>query len=115
MNWKKALGFGLLFWVILFAVASLFAGMKWESTVMNIILAIIGGIISYVLAGFIKPTSSSQALSYGFAFVVVGLILDFIITTRFAPDIFGEWTLWFSYVLVLIAPTLRVKKSVMPM
>jgi hypothetical protein len=111
MNWKKAIGFGALLWIIMFVIVSAFVGFKiYDFLWLQIATAIIGGVISFVLAGYVKPDKFSLALSYGLCWVVVGVILDAVITMRFNAEIFSTWTLWLSYFLMLIAPTLRLKK-----
>ena len=113
MNWKKAIGFGILIWLIMFALVS--ATLGWYDMLwFKIVLAIIAGIISLILAGYVKPSSMGKALAYGLVWVIIGVILDLIITMRFNGGIFSEWTLWLGYVLVLLAPALRVKKSSAP-
>jgi len=112
MNWKKAIGFGVLLWVLMFVIVSAFIGFKVpESMWLNIGYAIISGVISFVLAGYAKPKSLGMALGYGVSWVVVGVILDAIVTMRFNPEIFMAWELWLGYGLVLLAPLLRVKKA----
>lgn len=113
MDWKKAIGLGALLWVLMFVIVSAFIGFKiYEFVWMQIVTAIIGGIISFILAGRIKPSKVSLALGYGLTWVVVGLILDVIVTMRFSPAIFTAWSLWLGYALVLLAPLLQIKKSV---
>ncbi len=111
MNWKKAIGFGLLFWVIMFVVISIFIGFKiYDNALMKVISALIAGLISFILAGYVKPRKISLALSYGITWVIIGVILDAIITMRFNNQIFLSKGLWLGYLLVLLAPLLRVKK-----
>lgn len=111
MNWKKALGFGALLWAIMFVLVSAFIGFRiYDLLWLQNVTIVIGGIIAFFLAGYLKPNSLGLALGYGFSWVIVGIILDAIISMRFAPDIFSSWTLWLSYFLVLIAPTVRLKK-----
>lgn len=112
MNWKKAIGFGALLWVLMFVIISAFIGFKVpESVWLSVGFAIISGVISFVLAGYVKPKSYGMALSYGVSWLVVGVILDAIVTMRFNPAIFTAWTLWLGYGLAVLAPLLRVKKS----
>lgn len=112
MNWKKGLLFGLLLWVLMFVIVSIFIAFKiYGSTVMHIVTAVIAGVISYLFAGKVKPNKMGAALTYGLVWVVVGLILDALITMRFNPTIFISKSLWLGYLLVLIAPLLQVKKT----
>ena len=115
MNWKKGVIFGVLIWILMFVIVSIFTGFKiYGSTWMHIITAIIAGAISYVFAGKIKPNKAKLALSYGLAWVLIGVILDALITMRSNPAIFSSRSLWLGYILVLLAPLLQVKKSQSP-
>ncbi len=112
MNWKKAIGFGALLWVLMFVIVSAFIGFKiYDYVWMEVVTAAIAGVISYILAGYVKPKSFGTALCYGASWLVVGVILDAIVTMRFNPAIFTAWTLWLGYGLVVLAPLLRVKKA----
>lgn len=112
MNWKKAIGYGVALWVLMFVIISILIAYKiYEGVIVAIVVAIISGIISYILAGYAKPTKISEALMYGFTWVVVGVILDVIVTRRFNAAIFSEWSLWLGYALVLLAPIVRVKRA----
>ena len=109
---KKYLGFGLLIWVIMFAVASVFAAYKvGDKLWAEIILMAVNAVMAFVFARLAKPTSIAGALLLGLAWVVIGIVLDLIISRRFAPDLFKMWPYWVSYALVLLVPMLAVKKA----
>jgi len=111
MNWQKAVVNGVLLWIIIFVVVLIFVGFKiYDNALMKLVAAIIAGVVSLVLAGYIKPTNVSVALSYGICWVIIGIILDAIITMRYNPQIFLSKGLWLGYLLVLLAPLLKVKK-----
>lgn len=112
MNWKKAIGFGVLLWILMFVIVSAFIAfniyqLKW----MQIVTAIIAGVIAFLLAGSAKPNKVIIALGFGFCWVVIGVILDAVITMRFNAEIFNSWSLWLGYALILLVPLLRVKKG----
>lgn len=112
MNLKKAIGFGIVIWALMFVIVSIFIGFKiYDSRLMKGVTVVIAGIISYIFAGYTKPTKFSQALAYGASWVVIGIILDSLITVNFNPAIFTARSLWAGYALVLVAPLLRIKKS----
>lgn len=112
MNWKKAIGFGIVIWILMFVIASIFIGFKiYGSVVMNIITALIAGVLSFLFAGKIKPKSAGLALGYGITWLIVGYLLDLIITSRFNANILSSWSLWLGYVLILLAPLLTIKKG----
>jgi|SRR3989344_2912818 len=105
MNWQKAIGYGLLWWVLVFAAISvlvafgLYAGPGGE--IAGLVIAVL---IAGALASRLQPADLKTGLTYGAAWVVVGLVLDAVITTRFDPGIFSAPTLWVGYVLVLFTP-----------
>lgn len=116
MNWKKVIGFGALLWVLMFVIVSAFIGFKiYDYYWMGIVTAVISGVISFILAGYVKPKSFGLALAYGVSWLVVGVILDAIVTMRFNSEIFMSWMLWLGYGLVVLAPLLRVdRRTVTP-
>lgn len=109
MNFKKIIGFGILIWLIMFAVVS--TVLPWYSRFlwMQILVAIVAGIVSYILAGNIHISSIKAALGTSIIWIFIGLILDTLITMRFKSEIFYSWQLWLGYLLMAIAPFLRVK------
>ena len=112
MNWKKAVLYGLALWVLMFVIISIFVAFKiYENVVMQVIGALIGGGISYFFVRKIGASSMLNALMYGASFIIVGLVLDFVVTKRFNDQIFGMWSLWLGYGLVFLTPILTVKKN----
>ncbi len=112
MDWKKTIGYGALLWAIMFALISFFMAYKlYPAENMDLIIAVITGVLSFLLAGYAKPTNINNALALGLSWVVVALVLDSLITLKFAPDVFGNWIYWLGTILVLLAPTLRLKKG----
>jgi len=111
MNWKKALGFGILIWIIMFVVVSLFVAYKMaQGTVFTVIVTLVTLVAAYFCARNIAPKSAGQAIGYGLIFAIVGIILDFLISQRFAPGMFSSVFYWISYVLIVLVPLLAVKK-----
>lgn len=112
MNWLKGIGYGAAIWVIMFVlVSALIAFNINDIKIVHYLAALIAPVSAYFFAGYLKPNSTSNAISYGIVFVVVGLILDYLITTKFKANIFASRTLWVSYGLTLLAPLLQTKKS----
>lgn len=105
MNWKKAVGFGFLFWVIMFAIVSALVALKFYGNIWGkVVTVVIGFVVAYVLANYAKPRSIGTAFGFGISWVIIGLILDFLITTRFEPNLFRFRSLWVGYLVVLLAP-----------
>ena len=104
-NWMKAVGYGLLIWVIMFAIVSALVGFKiYANFWTKIIVVLIAGALSYVFAQNVKPGAASKAIGYGAVWVIVAFILDWLITTRFDSSIFRMRSLWVGYLLILLAP-----------
>jgi len=111
MNWKKGILFGLLVWAIMFIVVCVLLAYKMpQNMLFTIITTIITLVAVYFLVRNIAPKSYLEAIEYGLIFAVIGIILDFLISKRFAPDIFVSVSYWVSYVLVVLVPLLTVKK-----
>lgn len=111
MNLIKAITFGILIWVLMFAIVSAVLGFYQKFLWVKIAVAIVAGIIAFVLAGKAKPTNFAAALGYGFIWVLIGLILDYLITRNFNAQIFTLWSVWLGYGLIFIAPIFRIKKQ----
>src|SRR4030042_4368357 len=112
MKLIKAIGYGIFLWIIMFAVVCAFIAFKvYDFNWTQICTALIAGIVSFVLAGRLKPDRVTSALTYGLIFVVTGLVLDILISMKFNSEIFNSWSLWTGYALVLLAPILRTRKS----
>jgi len=118
MNWKKALMFGALVWIIMFVVVSIFiaygAPSGSLSMTLNIIVTVIGLVAVYLVVRYLAPQSYSIAIQYGLVFAVIGVVLDFLISQKFAPGMFSSIFYWVSYVLVVLVPLLAVKKNSEP-
>ncbi len=77
---------------------------------MKVVIIILSGLLSFVAAKYVRPKKVSEALAYGLSWVVIGVILDLLVTRQFKADIFTSKALWVGYLLILLAPLLRVKK-----
>ena len=112
MNWLKTIGFGALIWVLMFAIVSaLMAYGLYANIYEKAIVALIAGVLSFFATGFLKPDKINTALIYGIVFVVIGVILDALITMRFNNQILLSKAVWLGYLLILLAPLLRIKKA----
>jgi len=111
MNYKKALGLGILFWLIIFAGIS--AALPWYNKYswMHIVAAVFSGAVSFILAGYMKLSDRKDALRCAVIWIAVGAVLDFFITRNFNVNIFSEWTLWLGYALAVGGVFLRAEDS----
>jgi len=116
LNWKKALGFGVLVWIIMFVVISTLVAYQvvpsgGGSTMMSIAMVVVSLVIVYLFAQFfVAPKSPTEAMQYGLVFAVVGIILDLLVSQRFAPGMFASVVYWVNYILMIFVPLLVVKK-----
>ena len=115
-NWKKGILFGLLLWVIMFVIASIFVAFKLptESVFFNIFWIVLSAIVVFICAHYLMPRNISQAILYGLIFAVIGIVLDLIISARFVSGLFASVYYWISYLVVILTPMLRVKKMSAP-
>ena len=108
-KWFKAIGLGALVWLIVFAVTSALVGFSVLTSVwMEAVVALIAGLVAYILASNLNEETNAAAFAYGLVFAVVGIALDAIISMRFAPDMFASLAYWAGYVLVFFAPLLEL-------
>lgn len=108
-NWSKALGFGVLIWVILFLLVWATIGMGIFSAVgTQIVLGIIAAVVTYLSAINAKASDIGPALGYGAVFAAIGIILDLIISQQLVSGLFGLWTYYLAYVLILFAPSIEL-------
>jgi peptidoglycan/LPS O-acetylase OafA/YrhL len=104
-DWKRAVSYGVVIWVILFIVASIFVGFGAEGNIIfGLIMIVLAFGLSYYLAGKVGVKNLKVGLQYGLVFAFVGLILDLIITARFTTAVFSQWHLWLGYVGIILAP-----------
>lgn len=104
-SWSKAFGFGVLIWAVMFILASILVafgvsiGIGW-----SLVLAIVMAVLSYSFAVNANAGNSGQALGYGLLWAAIGIVLDLVISRQFQSNIFGMWTYWVGYALILFAP-----------
>lgn len=110
MNYKKAIMYGALGWVIMFAIVSALLDIYTQFAFVKVLVAVIAGVVAYILAGYLEIESYKTALIYGILWLIVGIVLDFLITVRFNSAIFTQWSLWLGYIFIVLAPLFRVKE-----
>ena len=107
-NWFKAIGFGVLNWAVMFAVASLLVSLGVTINIgWSLALAVVMGITAYLFSMNAKAENAGSALGYGATFVVLGVILDLLISSYFVSGLFNMWTYYVGYALVLLAPIME--------
>lgn len=106
-NIKKAIGYGALLWLVMFAVISAVLPSYNEFWWMKPVMAVVGLMLAYVFSRYENPKKMQDAFGYGLAFVIVGLLLDYVISRQFAPYIFVDLTYWLSYAIIFFAPVIE--------
>lgn len=105
MNWKKALSYGLLIWMVMFVGISIlvaFAAGPWAKNIVGWLIVIA---ITWYAAVKCKIKSAAVGFRYGLAFVVIGLILDYLISTKYTGmALFTSKSYWLGYALTLLIP-----------
>ena len=109
----KFLGYGGIIWGVAFIVASLFVGFKVSSQIIIQGITTLAVVITaFLLAKSLNVSAIKEMLKYSFSWVVVGLILDALITARFTGwGFFSRWDIWLGYLLILVIPLLAVKSE----
>ena len=108
------IGYGIVIWAIGFGVGSILYVYKINQSspdIFNIIIIIAIVITAYLLARSLKVSSNKEILKYSLTWVVVGVILDSLVTVRFSNagwQFFTNLYVIVGYLLILIIPTLAI-------
>ncbi len=115
MNFKRALGYAILLWVIIFAVISILMFLPWfkdSSLRVNIVWYILAipVILLWAKAYFkMDAPTTKKGFLLGVVALVVVIILDMVITVPlFVGDYalyFGDWLLYIGFVELLLLTT----------
>ncbi|PWB38721.1 MAG: hypothetical protein C3F02_02315 [Parcubacteria group bacterium] len=113
MNYKKVFGYGVLVWAVAYLVATVFVAYKATSTPwVDIVVAIAVAVASYFAGRSVAAHSAGAMLSYSFLWVIIGLVLNIILTVPFTGwGFFSSWYMWLSNALVLLVPLSTVRKT----
>jgi len=116
MNFKRALGYGVLLWVIIFVIISIVMFLPWfKDHSLRIQLAWwileIPVILVWTKMYFkTSPPTWKKALSLGVVALVVGTVLDMVFTVplfvKSYTIYFGSWTLYVGYLELLLLTAL---------
>jgi len=113
MNYKKLIGFGILIWIIAFGIASAFVAFNAiNSLIAKLIVPVVIGIVAFFAGKNLKLKNIIETLKYSASWVIIGIILDALITVQFTGwEIFMQLDVWFGYFLVLVAPIIATRLS----
>lgn len=107
MNYKKLIGYGVLIWVIVFAVVSAFIAfdIPSDNLFVNLVSLIAIIIATWFLAKNLKVKTQKEMIKYSLAWLIIAIILDLIVSVQFTGfGLFGRWHVLFGYLLILIVP-----------
>jgi hypothetical protein len=116
---KKTFLFGILFWIIIFAEVSIIgftpglATMKPNGFELNLYGQLIHFVVVLMIAFYFarayfsgKPISFADGLKFGITILIIGTILDMVITVplfvKSYPAYYSDILLWIGYALSLI-------------
>ena len=103
----KAICLGIALWVIMFILVSVFIYFNiYDQGAVKIAGAMIAGFIALAMVVYVQPKNIAASLGYGISWIIIGLLLDLLITWRLNERIFYEWSLWLGYGFVLLASLL---------
>lgn len=97
------MGYGAAIWAVLFVVISALVGFGvYGNSITKGIVVIGAGALAYWLAMRTDARDWGKAIIMGVSWVIISMVLDYLISTRFAPSLFSSRALWVGYALVLI-------------
>jgi len=113
MKWLKIIGYGLLVWIFIFVLVSIFIGFKFTNRyVVNGAVYVLIIAAGFILGRKITVKGWGEAAVVGLLWVLGGLVLDLIITVRFTGyEIFKEWMMWLGYAILFVVAILGTKKE----
>lgn len=107
----KLIGYGGFIWGVAFVVASIFIALKVTSGwLMQGTTTLIVLLTTYFLAKSLNISKISEMLKYGFSWMVTGMVLDLLVTTKFNPNFFSNCYIYLAYLLMVFVTLLAVKK-----
>lgn len=97
------MGYGVLVWVILFVVISALVGFGiYNNQITKGIVVLVAGGLAYWFASKLGMNDWGKAVGLAVIWVAIALILDYLISARFASGLFSSRALWASYALIAI-------------
>jgi hypothetical protein len=104
-NWAKGLGFGIIIWVVMLVIALALGWIGVEATLAsNLIVAVVAGVLSYLIARTMHPYTFSQMAGYGLLWAIIGLVLDLGFMHGFDFSVMSDWQYWLLFAAVFVGP-----------
>ena len=113
MNWKKLILFGLLFWVIIFAVWSIVIFIPGISETWEWVVGLVANAVValFLTKWYFKSAEGDRnfgkGLLVGLGMLVVATILELAITVPLFikgdyAGFYGQWQMWLGFVIILV-------------
>lgn len=114
MDYTKLIGYGIVIWVAAYLVATAFVGYgAGDLTLASVTTTIVVAVVTYALARRLHERSLGILLLYAAGWVVIGLLLDLLLTISFTGwEFFRGWGVWTGYAVLVIA-TLIAQEGLM--
>lgn len=112
MNYKKLFGYGVIIWGALYLIATLFVGYKMGNSIyQGISMIVAAAVLGFIFGKMLHIELVKDMIKYSVGWVLIGLILDLILTVPFTGSaIYFTPSYWVSYLLILTAPMFAAKK-----
>ncbi|KKP88791.1 MAG: hypothetical protein UR93_C0008G0020 [Berkelbacteria bacterium GW2011_GWA2_35_9] len=105
---NRALLYGAVIWATMFIVASIVVGYGFGDWTKYGIMWLFSIAFSWIIATRLKINDIKTAFYYGLIFVVLGVILDLLISVRFTGTaIFSSFDYWVGYGLTFLTVLFR--------
>lgn len=115
MQFGKAIISGIVLWAVVFAVSwvLLAMGLATDSTALKWILLVLWIVAVWVATYWYRSMDYSDAFVTGLIWLIVVAVLDYFITVKYLLPTYGatttafyNWSLWISYAVILLFPSL---------
>ena len=106
MDWKKAIGFAFLFYLIIFVIDLVFAIFdKSDSVGSEVFLLIVMITLLVYLTYLLKPKNVQAKIYFGLLVVTVTFIIELgLVIPSSGWEYLQSWWTWFIYALIFITP-----------
>lgn len=112
MNWKKVVGYGVSIWILMFVIVYLLAILSvYSGVVVKGIVVLIAGGLAYYFATRMQPMDWGKGIGLAASWLVIGVVLDALITMRLDSNIFNSKALWAGYTLLVIGTLVGVMRK----
>ena len=108
INWKRALGYGVLFYIIIYVATTAFVAYKINPQTDIVAWSIMMAITlttGYFISLRLEMKDYKEALMYGIVWVIITVLLDLVLTVPFTGISFIEnWRFFTGIAVTLLIP-----------